>query len=143
MSIESRDPIQHEGDYADTVVDILQEEMPGFKANLRAATDRIEWRGPFWLNGWSNRPAYVMPVPNMEQYARAMAREIIVRTRQHGIEQLGLQATIDEIAERARDAGRRVGYSEGHAAGIAVGRKEMLAEILAAGSEEDDDDPRD
>lgn len=124
---------------ADRVIAILEEELPGFKAQIKSNVDQIRWRGPFWLAGYVGMDA-IMAVP--EAAEAQMAREIVERTRRQGIEALGLQAEIDRRVEWARAQGRQEGFAEGKVAGVTEGRREMLAEILAATTEADDD-PRD
>lgn len=129
------------------VIEVLERELPGFSTNFDRGTDQIRFRGPFWINGFANYE-YVVAVP--EGREEAFAREVVERTRRHGIEQLGLQATIDELVERGRREGRREGYHDGKQAGIQEGREQLLAEIatlqqainslFASGG---DDDPRD
>lgn len=123
---------------AQSVIDIIEREMPGFKGNLNAKTDMLQWKGPFWMMGKVTMD-WVMQVPGGRE--EVLAREIIERTQRDAIQRLGLQKVIDEEVRKAKEQGRRIGYSEGHASGIATGRREMLAEILAA--KEEIDDPRD
>lgn len=51
--------------------------------------------------------------------------------KRFGIEALGLEAWITEREARAREAGKREGFAAGHAAGMAQGRREILAELDA------------
>lgn len=118
-------------------IEILQEKLPGFAAELRPAYDTIQVRGPIYFAAQAGVELfYYVPEHGAERFAEEMVRV----TRQHGIEKLGLQETIDELVRDAYERGKFEGFQNGKSSGITQGRKEMLAEILAA--KEDDDAER-
>lgn len=119
---------------AEQVVAILKRELPGFAAEFHAETDRFRVRGPIFFSAYMGVDIrYAVP----EVGAERMAAELVDKTRRHGIEALGLETMIREELQRARHAASVAAFAEGKAAGIAQGRREMLAEVIAARSEDE------
>lgn len=67
-----------------------------------------------------------------------IAEAIVRPIRENAIAADGLEDEIAERVRRARELGETEGYARGLAAGYSDGRRDMLAEILSAGEEGDE-----
>ena len=122
---------------AERVVDILKRELPGFESYFDAGTDTFRVHGVLKFGGVAAREM-LFAVPNDERAADALAAEFVRKTREHVADAVGLQKLIDEERMSALKQGRDEGYVTGRASGIAEGRRQMLAEVLAARGDEDE-----
>jgi hypothetical protein len=121
---------------AERLVDILKAELPGFASEIHAATDTIRVRGWIKFNAQAALDTVYM-VPDGQRAIESLAEYLIERTRNHVIELVGLRKLMDARVTAAGERGQHRGYIEGKAAGIAEGRRQMLAEVLAAREEDD------
>ena len=110
---------------------ILARELPGFKSMIDEGTDTIRVRGPVFFEGRAGLEALFRTYLVPEDVERFTA-ELIRKTREHAIAALGLETMIREELQRARHEASVAAFADGKVAGKAEGRREMLAEILAA-----------
>lgn len=136
--------LDHEGDAAEKMAELLRRELPGFAANIVAETDTIRVRGILKIGAETGLD--MIRFPAYDDSYEAVAVEIIKKARRMAIELVGLEAEIVEREKAAEARGRRIGRSEGITEGQKIGRSAAIREFADAmrlGLDTDDIDPND
>lgn len=120
---------------AEKAVEIITREMPGFKSKIDAGRDRIIVRGCIHFNATAALDVMrdiEYAVPDSDAGVEQFAALMIEVTRQNGIAALGLDKIVQLQLQRARHEASVAAFADGKKAGIVEGRREMLAEVIAA-----------
>lgn len=115
---------------AEKLVEILIEELPGFKTAFHAGTNQIRSEGYMKIGNATSAEAVIYPA--YDGMVESVAREIVERTRRFVIEAAGLEKLIKEREDFARSRGMEQGRSEGLTQGRQQGRAEAIREFAAA-----------
>lgn len=104
----------------ENAAEFLRRELPGFQMHADSGTDSI--RGRLLLG-------FTITFDALTENTAAMRVEAV---RREGVAALGLEPMMREELQRARHEASVEAFADGKKAGIAEGRREMLAEVLAA-----------
>lgn len=118
---------------AEVSADVLRKALPGFATRIDNTTDSIFIRGGLPISATLSQEAIFYPaVSGMREQVQAALQKTIDEIRKFAIEAVGLQPVIDEMISATKKAAYDQGFGEGHAAGLADGRRALLQEWAAA-----------